>query len=125
MDEGKKVGGYTLVNLDKVDRAIHGSPNDKGMPVGGVADADGKVDNAALLAEYDRIGGLIMKNGDKVKTGSFYDFPNRKPFEKPKVNFVYKVNGQFITVPEGKDLPGEVKAAQIVEKAKKAVKKKK
>jgi hypothetical protein len=29
------------------------------------------------LAEYDKLAGLIHKNGVKVETGSFWDFENR------------------------------------------------
>ena len=87
----KKVGKYTLLNMDKVGRALDGTPNDKGMPIGGVRKEDGTYDNNALLAEYDRMGGLIRSGADKVRTGSFYDFRNRKPFETPAVEFEFKV----------------------------------
>ena len=30
-----------------------------------------------ILAEYDKLAGLIHKNGVKVETGSFWDFENR------------------------------------------------
>jgi hypothetical protein len=113
--------------MDKVRRALAGSPNAEGLFIGGVQKEDGTYDDDALLAEYDRIGGLILKGGDKVRTGSFYDFQARKPAEKPKVELEFRVNGELVFVPEGKKLPGEVEAAKVVakKKAKKAAKSKK
>lgn len=108
------VGGYTLVNQEKVDRALFGAPQPDGSRKGGIANEDGTYDNAKLLAEYDRMGGLIKKENDRVKTGSFYDFKKRKPREAPQVEFVFRVNGKEVFVPEGKELPGEVRAARIL-----------
>lgn len=120
-----KVKGYKLENPDKIQRALHGSPNDKGMPVGGVANAEGSFDGDALLAEYDRIGGFISnKDGDKVRTGSFYDFANRKPREKADVELEFKVNGETVFIKEGKELPGMVRAVRQVEEEKKKATKK-
>lgn len=124
--EVKKAGVFSLMNMDKVGRALDGTPNDKGMPVGGIRKEDGSYENSELLAEYDRMGGLIRKGEDKVKTGSFYDFQNRRPREKAVVEFVYNVNGKFVTVSADKEMPGEVKAVKKVKKeAKKKVTKKK
>lgn len=127
------VKGYSLVNTEKLDRALNGTPMDDSRTVGGVgggayfeegvwkkegSELSKKETDAlefSLLAEYDRIGGLIRKNGDKVQTGSFYNFKARAPHEKPRVVFVYKVNNRFVEVPEGTELPGEVKAAKILE----------
>jgi hypothetical protein len=122
--EAIKVKGYKLVNPDKIQRALHGSPDDKGMPVGGVY-RDGKYDDDELLVEYDRIGGLIRnKEGDKVRTGSFYNFTDRKAHDKPAVELEYRVNGELVFVKEGKPTPGIVRATQQLEKeTKKKVKK--
>lgn len=117
-----KVGKYTLVNAEKVNRALDGAPNDRGALIGGIRKEDGSFEPAELLAEYDRLGGLILMGEDKVNTGSFYDFRNRKAFETPKVEFVYRVNGQEVIVPAEKETPGIVKAAKVV--AKKAATKK-
>lgn len=81
-------GGYLLVNHEKVDRVVNGTVSRGGQLVGGVGkDAPA----AAVLAEYDRIGGLILDaNGEKLATGSFYDFEagaprvKAKPSAKPK-----------------------------------------
>lgn len=109
--------GYDLVNDEKADRALNGTLKGNGERFGGVVKADGTWDDAALLAEYDKLGGLITKNGDKVVSGSFYDFKNKVAREVPEVKFVFNVNGKFVEVPAGVELPGEVKAVQILAKA--------
>lgn len=110
-----KVKGFTLVNEDKVERALNGFMNADNARVGGVTQEDGTYDDDALLAEYDKLGGLIKKGDDKVKTGSFFDAKRKQPREKPQVVFIYRVNGQEIEVADGKELPGIVKAARILE----------
>jgi hypothetical protein len=123
MDKITKVGKYSLMNPEKVNRALEGTPNDRGELNGGVADAEGKYDDVALLAEYDRIGGLIKKGEDKVITGSFYDFKARKPKAKAEVKFIYRVNGKFVEVKEDEEAPGEVKALKQMAQEAKAEKK--
>jgi len=118
------IKGFTLVNPDKVERALHGTPVPSGAR-GGIANDDGTYEEDKLLAEYDRLGGLIRKGGDTVKTGSFYDFGARRPHAIPKVVFVYRVNGDLVEVPEGVELPGEVKAVRVLEAKNKESKKKK
>lgn len=113
-DFPKRVRGFDLRNEDKVRRALDGSPDASGGAKGGVRKEDGSFEDKDLLAEYDRIGGFISKNGDKVKTGSFYDFRNKRPRVKPEVVFVYRVEGKEVEVPEGTELPGKVKAARIL-----------
>lgn len=120
-----KIGSYTLANADKVDRAINGTVVSQGRLTGGVG-ADAKP--AAILAEYDRIGGLILKDGKyKVKTGSFYDIKGKKPHAKPKPKLVFTVNGETVEVDADKPLPLEVQAAQLADekRAKKAAAKRK
>lgn len=128
------IKGFTLINEEKVERSLSGVQRSDGSSIGGIGSGayfdtteqiwkkDGtslsaseieKLEND-LLAEYDRIGGLIQKGGDKVKTGSFYDFKGKRPRTEPKVFFTYSVNGKFVDVPDGTELPGEVKAAKIM-----------
>ncbi len=109
--------GYDLVNDEKADRALNGTMNDKSERIGGVIKADGTWDDAALLAEYDKLGGLITKGNDKVVTGSFWDFRNKAARAVPEVKFVFNVNGKFVEVPLGVELPGEVKAVKVLAKA--------
>ena len=118
------VGGYELVNAEKVDRAILGSMSAGGQLQGGVGE---KASDEVKLAEYDRLGGLVRKNGRKVKMGSFYDFENKKPREEPEVVLVFRdLEGNEIEVPEGEEVPLEARAAEMIaEKKAKKVKKEK
>lgn len=117
------ISGFTLVNEEKVERALRGTLNSMGKVAGGVGvfNDDGELTNPeAVLVEYDRLGGLIVKEGtnDKVKNGSFYDFEKRQPRKEPVVIYVTRVDGQEIEVPEGTEEPLKVKAARIAKKKK-------
>lgn len=109
---------------------MNGSAGEGGKMVGGVGNGayfqeawkrngveldEKEVDvlETALLAEYDRLGGLIKRAGDVVKMGSFYDFKARKPLSKPNVVFTYRVNGEVVEVPDGEAEPVSVKAVKI------------
>lgn len=96
-----QIEGYTIENPIKLGRA-----KDK---LGAV-----KYDEHTLLAEYDRLGGLITRNGQKVKTGCFYDAKAKAPFDEPKIVYLYSIGGRVVEVPEGAELPGEVRAANIL-----------
>lgn len=108
------IDGYILENPTKVERAINGTPTANGGTNGGVG-VDGNI-----LAEYDRIGGLITKNGRKVKTGSFFDFKANKVKKNPDVVFLIRVGDEEVEVAEGEPMPIEVQAAEILDKKKKA-----
>ena len=92
-----RVGDYELVNDEKLDRAINGTIGKGGAMTGGVGQgaADG-----AILAEYDRLGGLIQKNGLKVATGAFWDCEKKKPAENPNPVFEVVVEGSIVDVTE-------------------------
>lgn len=105
-----EVKGYTLVNEEKVERALLGTVTRTGSLTGGVQNADGTFDADRLLAEYDRLGGLVKKGEDKVKMGSFYDFAARKPREKASVMLEFRINGKTVEVAEEAELPSIVKA---------------
>lgn len=108
---GPTIHGYTLVNPDKFERAINGSIVDKGRVVGGIGK---EASPEAILAEYDKLGGLIKKGKHRVKMGSFYDFKNRKPHDKPQVSFVFRdIEGDSIEIPEGEVIPAEVQVADM------------
>lgn len=106
---------FELVNADKVHRAIFGTTGRGGIPVGGVGEG---ASSAAILAEYDRLGGLIRLNSDTVKMGSFYDFKGRKVRDEADVKLVFKVNGKTVEVAADEPLPPIVRAAkQVAEEA--------
>lgn len=124
-----ELNGYVCVNEDKLQRAIHGSVTDKGQLIGGVGE---EASDAVKLAAYDRLGGLIKnKQGYKVRTGSFCDLKASKGqvmpvvIEEPVVMLEFRVSGELISFEEGKDIPLDVKAAEFVEKKRKAKKAKK
>lgn len=126
---------FTLVNTDKLERALNGTLDASNTAIGGVGkgayfeggvwkldgDALGEKEVAvlehAVLAEYDRLGGLIKRQGDKVETGSFFDFKAKKPRVEPKVVFLYRINGKTVKVEDGVELPGIVKAAKVLEES--------
>lgn len=128
------VGNYTLVNPEKVDRALNGSQQADSTRVGGVGKGAYKEGNiwmrggevisekdvvileSALLAEYDRLGGLIRKGGDKVVTGSFYDFKARKSLNPPMVKFEFMINGKQVVIGEEDEVPSIVRAARELQK---------
>jgi hypothetical protein len=127
--------GYTLVNAEKVDRALNGILKADSTRVGGVGKGayqesgvwkrDGVELNEEeiaklefdLLAEYDKHSGFIKRGSDKVENGSFYDFKGRQPRKEPKVNFIYRFGNKVVKVPDGKELPGEIKAQKILKEA--------
>ena len=72
----RKVGDYFLVNHEKLDRVIVGVVGREGRVEGGLG-SDAAFD--AVLAGYDKLGGLILDaHGNKIATGSFYDFQNKR-----------------------------------------------
>jgi len=119
-----EVKGFTLINTEKVSRALEGTLLSDGVTrKGGVVKEDGTYDDDRLLAEYDKLGGAIFKGSDKVIRGSFWDFKNKKPRAKSEVKFIYRVNGRNIEVSEGSELPGIVKASKILKEEEEVQKK--
>jgi hypothetical protein len=99
--------GFKLENQTKLERAKEKLPED-------ASEKD-------VVAAYDKLGGLITKEGQKVKTGCFYNPKTKTAIAEPKVIYLYSVSGRIVEVPEGNELPGEVRAANILaEEAQKA-----
>lgn len=130
-----KIGEFKLTNGEKLNRAMEGRIGKNGLLYGGMAEKISKgeykpidqqdkkereVFDNALLAEYDRLGGLIMKGELKVKTGSFWDFVKKCPLEKPNVSFVTSLDGELLDVSEE-----EAEAIEISKKKVKEIKEKK
>lgn len=113
MDIPNNVKGFELLNPEKVERALVGTVTRSGALSGGVQAPDGTYDEDALLAEYDRLGGLIRKGDDKVKMGSFFDFKSRKPREKATPVLEFRINGRVQEVPMDEPLPPVVRAAKL------------
>lgn len=115
--EVRDIPAATWEGLDAIDGvkwnyAINGITTSNNTTKGGVGE------DATMFqkfAEYDRLGGLIRKNGYPLKMGCFYDFKNKKAHVETKLVIIYKVNSKFIEVPDGQELPIEVRAAMIAE----------
>ena len=115
-DGAKSFDGLTLINKEKLDRVIVGVVGREGKVYGGLGDQANPSD---VLAQYDKLGGLILKNGNKVKTGCFWDFEKKCPKENPEIIFLFQdIEGNAVEVPEGTEVPIEVKAAEMVKESK-------
>ena len=114
--EERSMDGFIAENAEKWNRAVHGSISSEGKLTGGVGEGASEL---AKFAEYDKLGGYITKGGRKVKTGSFYDFDNQVAREEPEVIFIFRdLDGDIVEVPEGEEIPIEVRAAEISQKNK-------
>lgn len=114
-----EIGDYTLINPDKLERAINGSIVSGGQVKGGVGPS---ASSDAILAEYDRLGGAILYKGQyHVKLGGFYDFKNKCAFKKPAPVLDFRFEGEVVEVPVGDPLPLEIRASEQA-KARKAEK---
>lgn len=108
-----RVGDFELVNDDKLRRVIEGQPNAKGEMSVGLGEAAIEDEPDAVIAQYDRLGGLIRgEEGAKVKTGCFWDFKKNAPISKPKVVYEFRVNGQTVELDEDEEPTLEMKAAK-------------
>lgn len=111
---------YICANADKFKRAVEGTETG-GKLVGGVGK---EASDLEKLAAYDKLGGLVTKDGYKVKSGSFYDFVEKKPHQEPQVIFLFKdLSGVMVEILEEevgkKGLPPEVEAANLIAEKKK------
>jgi len=116
------IKGFECSNDEKLERAINGSMSSRGQLANGVGkDAS----DEAKLAAYDRLGGLITKDGRKVKNGSFWDIKNNCPKEEPVVIYeVTDLEGNWVEISED-ELTPEILAAEKIAKKKKTTKKSK
>lgn len=74
------IKGYELVNEGKLSVVINGDGNSfDGLGA--------EANDSAVLAEYDKRGGLIRFKGRKLVTGCFYDFKAKKARAKPVIEF--------------------------------------
>lgn len=114
-----KILGYELANKEKFRRAIEGNER---------ADIKGVGEDASdelILAAYDRLAGLITKDGDKIQSGCFCDIEESKrlnkvvEIEKPFLVFEYRDSqGDLHLVDEDEELPEAVKMAKLEKKNK-------
>lgn len=126
-----QIGKYTLVNVDKIERALNGSSGSLGALIGGIgqgayydegwkrdgeelSEEDVETLESSVIVEYDRIGGLIKEGNDKIATGSFYNAKAKKAHDTPVVRYEYRVNDKLILVPEHEQAPLAVRAAKML-----------
>ncbi len=109
-DKFDVIDGFVLETADKLERVVMGDMQRNGL-VGGVGE---DADPALVLARYDRIAGLITKDGTRIKTGSFWDFKAGVPRETPEIMFSYNIGGDIVDVADPAELG---KAIQTLETA--------
>lgn len=101
-EETMIVGKFELVNKAKVERAIASVGNDE----------------QAILVEYDKLGGLIRHEGNKVVNGSFFDRRTGKAVEDPKPRVIKRqkaVIEEEIEEVELEDAPKKGKEKKVEE----------
>jgi 2-keto-4-pentenoate hydratase len=103
--------GFQCVNAEKLDRAINGLMNGDKVVFKGVG-LNARPE--AVLANYDKLGGLVLKDGQIVKMGSFYDFKAKKARVEPDITFLVDLDGNRVEVGE--------EEAKAVNKAKAKIK---
>ena len=92
------MGDFELANPTKLERA-------KEKLGKSAMDAD-------LLAEYDKYGGAIKKDGRIIETGSFFDFQTKLPRKEPKIEFGDEYVLIRKKVKKGEEVEGEVVAPE-------------
>ena len=105
-----KIGKLNLKNEEKLSRVLESLKEESS--------------EEQIVAAYDRLGGLITQGEDKVKTGCFYNFKEKKMIENPVVVLEFRdTEGDLFEVKEGEEGPIQVKVAKVKTKSKKKVKK--
>jgi len=108
-DKFDVIDGYVLENADKLERVVLGDMQRTGL-VGGVGE---DADPALVLARYDRLGGLVTKDGTRIKTGSFWDFKAKAPREVPEVTFLYNIGGDVVEVADPAELGKAIQTLEV------------
>ncbi len=93
-----QIGNFILQNADKLHRVINGTIGSNGRMEGGIGE---KASDEEKLAEYDRLGGLITTlEGEKIETGTFYDFVKRQPKKDITVRIAKAPNKNGVKIKE-------------------------
>lgn len=117
---------FAIISKDKWDRAINGVVGKGGMAEGGIGEG---ASDMAKLAAYDKLGGLIKKDGRHLKMGCFWNFAKHAPRKEPEIVYVFYQTAtpgdpmKKVEIPEGQKIPLEVQAAEIARAEAKAVEK--
>jgi hypothetical protein len=102
-----EIQGFLLDNAEKLDRVFNGVEGEgsgerttQGLFQKFGVNTEAEVPEDEILAEYDRIGGLIKKGDVKVKNGSFYDYKLKAKRPTPVLTFLGKVEGEDVELDE-------------------------
>lgn len=114
------IDGFVLENADKLERVIYGDVKRAGVPEGGLIEQYeevGKIPKELVLAHYDKLAGFITKTAGgaervKIKTGSFWDFRNKRPHKEPKIMYIFRVGGENVEVDDPSNLARAVTTIQ-------------
>ncbi len=94
--ESVDFGDFILYSHDKLHRVINGVVGEGGKTSGGLG-KDASAED--IIANYDKLGGLIRtKDGQKVETGTFWDFVNDKPKGEINLKLAKKPNTEGIKI---------------------------
>jgi len=110
---------FDLVNEEKLNRVLKGVIGRLGQLTGGLEsqpDWSKKTEEekeALTLAHYDRTGGLILKGGLKVSTGSFWDIKLNAPRPEPVLKFMTAIEDEIVEVTEEEAKVIETSKAKI------------
>lgn len=112
MEKFTIINDFKLESPEKLERVVMGNMGRGGVLEGGLGvDADENL----VLAHYDKLGGLITKDGTKIKTGSFWDFKTKSVRKEPEVMFIFNIGGDNVEVDNPSNLH---KAIKTLEEAK-------
>lgn len=108
------VNGFEMENADKLSRVVFGDMGRGGVLTGGLTLDVAEKDPELVLAHYDKLAGLIKKDGIKIKTGSFWNFKLKQPRKDakgkyaPDVMYIFNIGGDNVEVDDPKNLASAI-----------------
>ena len=114
--------GFVCANADKLERVVFGMTGREGEIDGGIGEAAARANPMLALAHYDKIAGFILKDGIKIKTGSFWNFKRgvNAPHKEPQVKYLFNFGGNIVEVDDPSELASAVQTMQKAESNKAA-----
>lgn len=101
-----QIGVYELVNEEKIKRVLDGEVGRSGKATGGLKtmpkwnNLTEEEKNALIISHYDKLGGLIVKEGLKVVSGTFWDSDLNAPKKEIEEKFVINLDEDIVEVSE-------------------------
>lgn len=118
MENFKHINGFVLENGDKLERVVAGDMGRGGVLEGGLGE---EAAPELVLAHYDKIGGLITKDGIKIKNGSFWDIKAKKPRVEPDVKYLFNIGGDIVETDAPSNLATAIAEVEVARSKKEAV----